>query len=150
MTTCQWLSKVWSTTTALPTVVGYERRSREKSYSSFPCPISRGALTRCRFPINLPFSQMYPLCCLDIRNFLNKYYFFSDEYFQHQQAIDEELKNVSLDIFLLSRSNRHRRLTNCFASKFAKLSWTVLNLNTSDRLSRSSSTSSTLNTHATH
>lgn len=47
-----------------------------------------------RFPIVLPFSQMYPLCCIDIRNFLNKYYFFSDEYFTHQNAIDEELKSV--------------------------------------------------------
>lgn len=47
-----------------------------------------------RFPIVLPFSQMYPLCCIDIRNFLNKYYFFSDEYFTHQSAIDEELKSV--------------------------------------------------------
>ncbi|KAL0631551.1 Rab GTPase-binding exocyst subunit S15 [Maublancomyces gigas] len=51
------------------------------------------------FPIVLPFSQMYPLCCIDIRNFLNKYYFFSDEYFTHQNAIDEELKS-SLDELL--------------------------------------------------
>jgi hypothetical protein len=42
---------------------------------------------------------MYPLCCIDIRNFLNKYYFFSDEYFQHQNVIDEELK-ASLDELL--------------------------------------------------
>jgi hypothetical protein len=42
---------------------------------------------------------MYPLCCIDIRNFLNKYYFFSDQYFQNQNAIDEELK-ASLDELL--------------------------------------------------
>ncbi|OCT55031.1 exocyst complex component Sec15 [Cladophialophora carrionii] len=29
------------------------------------------------FPIVFPFSQMYPLCCIDIRNFLNQFYFFS-------------------------------------------------------------------------
>jgi len=52
-----------------------------------------------RYPTVLPFSQMYPLTCIDIRNFLNKYYFFSDEYFQHQNAIDEELK-ASLDELL--------------------------------------------------
>ncbi|PUU83721.1 exocyst complex subunit Sec15-like-domain-containing protein [Tuber borchii] len=54
------------------------------------------------FPIVLPFSQMYPLCCIDIRNFLNKYYFFSDEYFTHQSAIDEELRS-SLDELLCSQ-----------------------------------------------
>jgi hypothetical protein len=43
----------------------------------------------------LPFSQMYPLVCIDIRNFLNKFYFFSDEYFQRQDAIDEGLKIAS-------------------------------------------------------
>ena len=30
------------------------------------------------FPTVFPFSQMYPLCCIDIRNFLNQFYFFSD------------------------------------------------------------------------
>ncbi|KAL7273677.1 Rab GTPase-binding exocyst subunit S15 [Rhizina undulata] len=54
------------------------------------------------FPLVLPFSQMYPLCCIDIRNFLNKYYFFSDEYFHHQHVIDDELKN-SLDELLCSQ-----------------------------------------------
>lgn len=29
------------------------------------------------FPTVFPFSQMYPLCCIDIRNFLNQFYFFS-------------------------------------------------------------------------
>lgn len=46
------------------------------------------------FPTTLPFSQMYPLCCVDIRNFLNKYYYFADDYFSHQSIIDNELKNV--------------------------------------------------------
>ncbi len=54
------------------------------------------------FPLVLPFSQMYPLCCIDIRNFLNKYYFFSDEYFQHSEAIDKELKE-SLDDLLCNQ-----------------------------------------------
>lgn len=48
-----------------------------------------------RFPCVLPFSQMYPLCCIDIRNFLNQFYFFSDDHFQHLKIIDETLKNVS-------------------------------------------------------
>ena len=52
-----------------------------------------------RFPCVLPFSQMYPLCCIDIRNFLNQFYFFSDDHFQHPKVIDETLK-VSLDELL--------------------------------------------------
>ena len=55
-----------------------------------------------RFPCVLPFSQMYPLCCIDIRNFLNQFYFFSDDHFQHPRVIDETLKS-SLDE-LLSQS----------------------------------------------
>ncbi|KAI9757852.1 MAG: hypothetical protein M4579_003288 [Chaenotheca gracillima] len=51
------------------------------------------------FPCVLPFSQMYPLCCIDIRNFLNQFYYFSDDHFQHPSVIDETLKK-SLDDLL--------------------------------------------------
>ncbi|EPQ62307.1 Bgt-357 [Blumeria graminis f. sp. tritici] len=51
------------------------------------------------FPCVLPFSQMYPLCCIDIRNFLNQFYFFSDDYFQHPSTIDNTLR-TSLDTLL--------------------------------------------------
>lgn len=51
------------------------------------------------FPCVLPFSQMYPLCCIDIRNFLNQFYFFSDDHFQQPNVIDETLKK-SLDQLL--------------------------------------------------
>ncbi|CRK13783.1 hypothetical protein BN1723_002021 [Verticillium longisporum] len=46
------------------------------------------------FPCVLPFSQMYPLCCIDIRNFLNQFYFFSDDHFQHSNIIDETLRKA--------------------------------------------------------
>ncbi|KAL8771360.1 MAG: hypothetical protein Q9209_003266 [Squamulea sp. 1 TL-2023] len=55
-----------------------------------------------RFPCVLPFSQMYPLCCIDIRNFLNQFYFFSDDHFQHLKVIDETLK-TSLDELLCEK-----------------------------------------------
>ena len=51
------------------------------------------------FPCVLPFSQMYPLCCIDIRNFLNQFYYFADDHFQHPKVIDETLKS-SLDDLL--------------------------------------------------
>ncbi|KAF4548121.1 Exocyst complex subunit Sec15-like protein [Elsinoe fawcettii] len=52
-----------------------------------------------QFPHVLPFSQMYPLCCIDIRNFLNQMYLFSDDHFQNASLIDDTLK-TSLDDLL--------------------------------------------------
>lgn len=54
------------------------------------------------FPCVLPFSQMYPLCCIDIRNFLNQFYFFSDDHFQHPNVLDETLRK-SLDELLTQK-----------------------------------------------
>ncbi|MCJ1396504.1 hypothetical protein MMC18_009395 [Xylographa bjoerkii] len=51
-----------------------------------------------RFPCVLPFSQMYPLCCIDIRNFLNQFYFFSDDHFQQPRVIDDTLKTVPIGL----------------------------------------------------
>ncbi|KAF7955349.1 hypothetical protein BTUL_0043g00620 [Botrytis tulipae] len=51
------------------------------------------------FPGVLPFSQMYPMCCIDIRNFLNRFYFIMDDHFQQPNIIDETLKK-SIDELL--------------------------------------------------
>lgn len=56
------------------------------------------------FPFVLPFSQMYPLCCIDIRNFVNQIYFFSNDDFQHPEVIDETLKMVCRSCATLSNS----------------------------------------------
>lgn len=37
---------------------------------------------------------MYPLCCIDIQNFLNQFYFFANDGFANTNVIDETLKNV--------------------------------------------------------
>lgn len=41
---------------------------------------------------------MYPLCCIDIRNFLNQIYLFSDDHFQSSSVIDETLRIVRQDV----------------------------------------------------
>lgn len=51
---------------------------------------------------------MYPLCCIDIRNFLNQFYFFANDDFSHPNVIDDTLKEVSA---LASQLNRSTRLT---------------------------------------
>ena len=70
-------------------------KPREELKCACPSTLSLNVLLTCsRFPCVLPFSQMYPLCCIDIRNFLNQFYFFSDDHFQHPNVIDETLKKV--------------------------------------------------------
>lgn len=54
------------------------------------------------YPCVLPFSQMYPLVCIDIRNFLNQIYLFSDDHFRHTMVIDKTLKE-SLDELLVDK-----------------------------------------------
>jgi exocyst complex component 6 len=51
------------------------------------------------FPQNLQFSQLYPLCCANIKNFVREYYMFSDEYIHAQHDVDEILRKVCLQIF---------------------------------------------------
>ena len=63
------------------------------------------------FPCVLPFSQMYPLCCIDIRNFLNQMYLFSDDHFQNTSVIDETLKNVSFAEAHVTRVLTYRAVT---------------------------------------
>ncbi|KAF2484656.1 exocyst complex subunit Sec15-like-domain-containing protein [Neohortaea acidophila] len=54
------------------------------------------------YPCILPFSQMYPLVCIDIRNFLNQIYLFSDDHFKHATIIDSTLRQ-SLDELLVEK-----------------------------------------------
>ncbi|EXJ62821.1 hypothetical protein A1O7_03261 [Cladophialophora yegresii CBS 114405] len=58
------------------------------------------------FPTVFPFSQMYPLCCIDIRNFLNQFYFFSAQEDNApsplSQKIDSQLL-TSLDDLLTTK-----------------------------------------------
>lgn len=47
------------------------------------------------FPCVLPFSQMYPMCCIDIRNFLSQVYSGPDDYLQRSSAVDDAIRDVS-------------------------------------------------------
>ena len=52
-----------------------------------------------QFPVVLPFSQMYPMCCIDIRNFLNEVYSAPDDYVTRSSQIDDAIRD-SLDELL--------------------------------------------------
>ncbi|KAG5296049.1 exocyst complex component Sec15 [Histoplasma capsulatum G186AR] len=79
------------------------------------------------FPCVLPFSQMYPLCCIDIRNFLNQFYFFSNDDFQHPSMIDETLREVHIPsstisyIYLRFRTNTSITHTHTHTQKVPRL-----------------------------
>lgn len=74
----------------------HDKETESLRFVRYPTVALRCVLTRYfySFPCVLPFSQMYPLCCIDIRNFLNQFYFFSDDHFQHSSIIDETLRKV--------------------------------------------------------
>ncbi|KAL2123389.1 hypothetical protein VTJ04DRAFT_3844 [Mycothermus thermophilus] len=46
------------------------------------------------FPTVLPFSKMYPLCCIDIRNFAGQILHFTKENFDHPSVVDETLRKT--------------------------------------------------------
>ncbi|KAK4046374.1 Rab GTPase-binding exocyst subunit S15 [Microbotryomycetes sp. JL201] len=79
------------------------------------------------FPLALPFSQTYPLCCIDIRSFTEQYYQFSDGYAEHHRDIDDVLRKA-LDNLLIKQvsENIQRRLQ--MISNLSQLSQIVVNV----------------------
>ena len=71
---------------------------KDREELTFVFPTEHAALeilTDYSFPCVLPFSQMYPACCIDIRSFLNQFLLFLDDHFQHPNIVDETLKKGS-------------------------------------------------------
>lgn len=96
MITCQWLLTLGKNTKkSLMSAGSCKARLLRMSRKILQALLCILWLTKSvRFPCVLPFSQMYPLCCIDVRNFLNQFYFFSDDHFQHAEVIDETLRKV--------------------------------------------------------
>ncbi|KAK0521565.1 Rab GTPase-binding exocyst subunit S15 [Tilletia horrida] len=69
---------------------------------SWLAPGAPDALKKKPFPITLPFSHTYPLCCMDIRNLVDQYYTFSEGFSQHTRDIDDILKKT-LDELLIQQ-----------------------------------------------
>jgi exocyst complex component 6 len=74
-----------------------ERSPEEITYVARPDLAAMGfvqSLTRPRFPTVLPFSKMYPLCCVDIRSFAKQFLAFTEDNFDHPNIVDETLRKV--------------------------------------------------------
>nr|CDI55964.1 related to secretory pathway protein (exocyst complex protein Sec15) [Melanopsichium pennsylvanicum 4] len=87
-------------------------------------------LSKSKFPLSLPFSQTYPLCCMDIRNLVDQYYVFSDgfSFSQNHREIDEILKK-SLDSLLIQQVSTaiRRSLDNTAAINLSQIAQIVVN-----------------------
>jgi len=79
-----------------------EEYTRVISVSWYAPPAGEERAEDLAYPCLLPFSQMYPLVCIDIRNFLNQIYLFSDDHFRHTTVIDTTLRE-SLDELLVDK-----------------------------------------------
>lgn len=98
--------------------------------SSLPCESinSWPWLTRRQgFPQAMPFSQTYPMCCINIRSFVEQFYQFADGVAQHHVDIDEVLRK-SLDDLLTDNVSKQiaRRLKSM--SNLSQLAQVVINL----------------------
>lgn len=92
--------------TKLSVLVGYPQKENGvlqnyhcTSFFSLLPSSALHSLTRLRrrrpgFPLALPFSQTYPLCCIDIRSFTEQYYQFSEGFAEHHRDIDDVLRKV--------------------------------------------------------
>ncbi|GAA5827165.1 hypothetical protein JCM11251_001148 [Rhodosporidiobolus azoricus] len=88
---------------------------------------SAGELQGPGFPLALPFSQTYPLCCIDIRSFTEQYYQFSEGFAEHHRDIDDVLRKA-LDNLLIKQvsENIQRRLT--MINNLSQLAQIVVNV----------------------
>lgn len=64
-------------------------------------PYTLSAIRSMRFPIELPFSPAYPLCCIDLRNMIAQFRQFSEGAVSSAQARDEMLREA-MDRLLVS------------------------------------------------
>lgn len=78
------------------------------------------------FPLTLPFSQTYPLCCMDIRNLTDQYYQFSDGSSQSHRDVDDILKK-SLDELLIQQVSNSIRASLQKTSNLSQIAQIVMN-----------------------
>lgn len=93
------------------------------------CWLKPGDADRLRsmsFPLTLPFSQTYPLCCMDIRNLTDQYYQFSDGFSSSHRDVDDILKK-SLDELLIQQVSNSIRSSLQRTSNLSQIAQIVVN-----------------------
>lgn len=79
------------------------------------------------FPLSLPFSQTYPLCCMDIRSLVEQYYSFSSGMTQYHQDIDLILTQ-SLDDLLIQQISINIRDTVEQSTNLSQIAQIIVNI----------------------
>ena len=85
------------------------------------------ALKQQPFPLSLPFSQTYPLCCMDIRSLVEQYYNFSVGFSQYHRDIDSILTQ-SLDELLVQQISINIRSTVEQSSNLSQIAQIIVNI----------------------
>lgn len=75
----------------------------------------------------MPFSQTYPMCCINIRNFVEQFYQFTDGVTQHHVDLDEVLRK-SLDGLLADHVSKQIALRVKGMSNLSQIAQIVVNL----------------------
>lgn len=90
-------------------VESYDDWQKIASYCWYRSPSDPPSVS---YPAIFPFSQIYPLCCIEIRNFINEFYLFSDDITRSEDV--DELLRKSLDDLLINHVNEtlSKRLAN--------------------------------------
>lgn len=79
------------------------------------------------FPLSLPFSQTYPLCCMDIRSLVEQYYNFSGGSSQRIRDIDVILTQ-SLDELLVQQISVNIRETVEQSNNLSQIAQIIVNI----------------------
>lgn len=79
------------------------------------------------FPLSLPFSQTYPLCCMDIRSLVEQYYNFSSGASQRMRDIDNILTR-SLDELLVQQISVTIRETVEQSQNLSQIAQIIVNI----------------------
>jgi hypothetical protein len=73
------------------------------------------------FPCVMPFSQMYPMCCIDIRKFLSDVYSGPDDHLQRSSAVDDTIRDVRrLSSSLNTKLTYYSHSIKCFVKTSAR------------------------------
>ncbi|WFD25756.1 Rab GTPase-binding exocyst subunit S15 [Malassezia nana] len=79
------------------------------------------------FPLSLPFSQTYPLCCMDIRSLVEQYYNFSGGTSQRIRDIDAILTQ-SIDELLVQQISVNIRETVEQSNNLSQIAQIIVNI----------------------
>ncbi|GHJ89092.1 hypothetical protein NliqN6_5494 [Naganishia liquefaciens] len=79
------------------------------------------------FPRTMPFSQTFPMCCINIRNFVDQFYHFVEGVTQRHRNIDELLRK-SLDGLLITHVSKNICTRLSKMNNLSQIAQAVINL----------------------